>query len=97
MDYKPAIKDNTDLNDKQIETLNNIINDIVTEFNQNNYNYNFSFHDIFLNWDNDITLKFLEEMESYSVTLFDNHLKVLNDGSSHQLDKLIEYMKIELS
>ncbi|MBF0793395.1 hypothetical protein [Mammaliicoccus lentus] len=49
MDYKPAIKDNTDLNDKQIETLNNIINDIVIEFNQNNYNYNFAFHDIFLN------------------------------------------------
>lgn len=97
MDYKPTIKDNTDLNNKQIETLNNIINDIVTEFNKNNYNYDFSFHDIFLNWDNDITLKFLEEMEGYQVTLFNEHLKILNNGSSQQLKKLIEYMKIELS
>lgn len=97
MDYKPTIKDNTTLNTIQIENLNNIINKIVTEFNQNNYNYNFAFHSIFLDWDNDITLKFLEEMEGYQVTLFNEHLEVLNDGSSHQLDELIKYMKIELS
>jgi len=97
MDYKPAIKDNTDLNDKQIETLNNIINDIVTDFNKNNYNYNFAFHSIFLDWGNDITLKFLEEMECYQVTLFNEHLEVLNNGSSQQLEELINYMKIELS
>ncbi|GAB1611507.1 hypothetical protein HB162lentus_01510 [Mammaliicoccus lentus] len=97
MGYKRAIKENTDLNDKQINTLNNIINKIVTEFNKNNYNYNFAFHSIFLDWDNDISLKFLEEMESYGVTLFDEHLKVLNNGSSQQIGELINYMKIELS
>lgn len=97
MDYKPTIKDNTILNTIQIENLSNIINKIVTEFNKNNYDYNFSFHSIFLDWDNDITLKFIEEMEGYQVTLFDEHLKVLNEGSSYQLDELIYYMKIELS
>ncbi|WP_268888915.1 hypothetical protein [Mammaliicoccus lentus] len=42
-------------------------------------------------------MKFLEEMESYSVTLFDDHLKILNDRSSQQIGELINYMKIELS
>lgn len=97
MNHKQVIKENTMLNDKQTENLSNIINDIVTEFNQNNYNYNFSFHSIFLDQDNDIIIKFFEEMEQFSVTLFQDHINILNYGSSQQLKQLENYMKVELS